>query len=101
MPTIVEYTDLVPAKNEYPSRVVSPTGPGPCCAVGMADLGAEQREERMDGAWANGFWVWRYRRCPECGFTVRRVVRFEPDPRMVEELRRTLATAFTRNDPGT
>lgn len=101
MPTIVEYTDSKPAKNEYPIRVVSPTRPGPCCAVGLADLGFVEREPRKDGAWASGAWVWHYRRCPECGFTVRRVVRFEPDPRLVVELRRTLATAFTRNDVGT
>jgi hypothetical protein len=90
MPTIVSYTDQKPSKNEYPKRIVSPSRPGPCCFSDMAEVGKAMEEGR---------WVFQYRRCRTCGFTVRVILREIPDPDLVKELRRTLLTSFVRNVP--
>lgn len=90
MGTIVEYTDRKAAENHYPERIVSPSRSGPCCFSNMAELGEEQRESH---------WVYRYRRCTTCGYTVRVIVREVPDTALIEDLRKVLATAFVRNVP--
>ena len=90
MATIVTYTDQKPPENRYPTRIVSPPRSGPCCFSAMTEVGAPQRD---------GQWLFQYRRCPRCGFTVRVIVRALPDPALAAELRRILATAFTRNVP--
>ncbi len=89
MPTMVEYTDSTPALNEYPMRIVSPTRPSPCCVHYMTPVGEETPEGRV---------IFRYKRCPHCGFTVRLILRELPDTELVETLRRELAVAFTRLD---
>lgn len=61
--TIVEYSDRKQAANDYPDRIVSPSAPSRCCAIGMEQVGDEQRE---------GEWVFVYMRCRGCGYTVRR-----------------------------
>ena len=90
MPTIVEYTDQKRANNQYPERIVSPPHSSPCCFSTMEDLGEEEREDR---------WIYRYRRCPTCGYTVRLIVRQLPDQELIAQLRKTLATSFVRNVP--
>jgi hypothetical protein len=90
MATIVTYTDRDPAANQYPERIVSSRRPGPCCFTDMEEVGTTQHEGR---------WVFQYRRCRQCGFTVRVIIREIPDAVRAEELRRILARAFVRNVP--
>jgi hypothetical protein len=90
MATIVNYTDREPAANQYPQRIVSPRQPGPCCFTDMAEVGTTEREGR---------WVFQYRRCRQCGFTVRVILREVPDAAQADELRQILARAFVRNVP--
>jgi hypothetical protein len=90
MPTIVRYTDSEPATNRYPERIVSPSRPGICCFSDMEELGDAENDGR---------WVFRYRRCRKCGFTVRVVLREIPDADLVNELRHILEISFVRNVP--
>ncbi len=88
MPSIVEYTDQKHPMNEYPVRIVSPVHSGPCCFSAMEEVGGLQQEER---------WVFRYKRCKKCGFTVRVIVRELVDERLQANLRETLKTSFARS----
>lgn len=90
IPTIVEYTDQKRPKNAYPARIVSPPRSGPCCFSDMEEVGKPQQEGR---------WVFQYRRCRQCGFAVRVILREIPDEALAAELRRTLANSFVRNVP--
>ncbi len=87
MPTIVTYTDAHPPRNEFPRRIVSPTRPGPCCFSAMEALGAVRRE---------GGWEYAYRRCRRCGFTVRQIVRYVPDPMEIAILQRLFDTVLSK-----
>jgi len=86
--SIVEYTDRIPPMNEYPTRIVSPVRSGSCCFSAMEDLGGTVQEER---------WLFRYKRCQKCGFTVRVIVRELVDERLQADLRETLRTSFVRS----
>lgn len=90
MPTIVEYTDQKPPKNQYPARIISPPRSGPCCFTEMEEVGVPQEDTR---------WVFQYKRCKKCGFAVRVIVREIPDAALVAELRETLINSFVRNVP--
>lgn len=90
MATIVEYTDQKAPQNFYPERIVSPPHSGPCCFSDMEEIGMSQDEGR---------WVYQYKRCRKCGFTVRVILREIPDAALVSDLRQILATAFQRNVP--
>jgi len=90
MPSIVEYTDRKAAANHYPARIVSPSQSSDCCFSRMAELGEEHTEGR---------WVYRYRRCAACGYTVRVIVRTLPDTDLIAQLQKIMATALTRNVP--
>ena len=90
MPTIVRYTDQEPVRNQYPEQIVSPCRPSSCCFTDMEEVGTAQQEGR---------WVYQYRRCRECGFAVRVILREIPDTALAEELRRLLAVSFVRNVP--
>lgn len=90
MPTIVRYTDREPAANGYPQRIVSPPRAGQCCFKDMEEIGVSCQEGR---------WVYQYRRCRECGFTVRVILREVPDAVREEQLRQILARAFMRKVP--
>jgi hypothetical protein len=90
MSTIVEYVDGKPPKNLYPKRIVSPRRSGPCCFSDMEMVGAPHSEGR---------WVFQYRRCRRCGFTVRVILRQIPDFSLINEVRKILATSFVRNVP--
>jgi hypothetical protein len=88
VPSIVEYTDQKHPMNEYPVRIVSPVHSGPCCFSAMEEVGGLQQEER---------WVFGYKRCKKCGFTVRVIVRELVDERLQANLRETLKTSFARS----
>ena len=90
MPTIVEYTDQKPPANRYPRRIISPSQSGPCCFSDMEELGTPQEDAR---------WVYQYRRCRQCGFAVRVILREIPDTTLVNSLREELAHSFVRNVP--
>ena len=90
MSTIVKYTDREPATNEYPRRIVSPCRSGSCCFTDMEEIGRGVQDGR---------WVFQYRRCRQCGFTVRVILREIPDAVLAEQLRQILATAFVRKVP--
>lgn len=85
---IIQYTDEAVPSNEYPERIVSPPRAASCCAFNMVNVGDPEEE--------NG-WLFQYRRCQRCGFTVRRILREVPDEELLAELRRSLAHAFVRN----
>lgn len=87
-PTIVEYTDREPPRNEYPVRIVSPPRPGACCEVHMVGVG-DVREAAQ--------WIVQYRRCPRCGFTVLRILREVPDRDALDTLRCALRSSFARD----
>ena len=90
MATIVEYTDTKAPQNCYPERIVSPSHSGPCCFSDMEEIGTSRQEAG---------WVYGYKRCRTCGFTVRVILRQIPDAVLLADLRRTLANAFQRNVP--
>ena len=87
MKTIVEYTDQKPPANDYPHRLISPLASGPCCFSGMEEVGSSQEDER---------WVFQYKRCRECGFVVRLILRVIPNPELAKELRAVLAKTLVR-----
>jgi hypothetical protein len=87
LPNIVQYTDRAVPSSEDPARIVSPPRPAACCAFGMVNIGAPQE--------ASG-WLFQYRRCQWCGFTVRRILRAVPDKALLAQLRRALAHSFVR-----
>ena len=90
MATIVEYTDRKRPQNRYPERIISPTRPQPCCFSDMEELVTSHATDR---------WVFQYKRCRQCGFTVRVILREIPDEVLVGTLRHILATSFQRNAP--
>jgi len=80
MPTIIEYTEAAPCRNDYPERIVSRSEPGACCLTRMEEVGSDKVE---------GNWVYKYKRCDMCGFTVRVVLRGIPDPDTIAYLQTT------------
>lgn len=87
MPTIIEYSNTKAPKNQFPKRIVSPTGSGPCCFSDMEPLGIPQAEGR---------WIFAYKRCKQCGFTVRSILRTLPNAELIASLQATLKTSFER-----
>jgi hypothetical protein len=90
MATMVTYTDKRPPENRYPHRIISPSRAGGCCFSNMEEVGTSQEEAR---------WVYQYRRCRECGFAVRVILREIPDTTLANSLRESLARSFVRNVP--
>lgn len=90
MATIVEYTESKAPLNGFPDRIISPPRSGPCCFSAMEEIGTSREEER---------WVYRYKRCRTCGFTVRMIQRELPNAALAARVRQMLATAFRRNPP--
>ena len=66
MDTIVEYTNRKAPQNYYPTKIISPSRSGPCCFAAMEEIGRPQETEQ---------WKFRYKRCLNCGFTVRVILR--------------------------
>ncbi|HSB71239.1 MAG TPA: hypothetical protein VLT62_18075 [Candidatus Methylomirabilis sp.] len=87
MATIVEYTDSKSPSNEYPDRIVSPLQAGPCCFTDMERVGAPEVEER---------WRYQYRRCRQCGFTVRAIIQELPDAEAIASLKTTFSGLLKR-----
>ncbi len=90
MATIIEYTDAKPPENLYPEWIISPTRSGPCCFTDMEGVGPVEQD---------GHWEYQYKRCRNCGFTVRVILREVPDEGLIRDLRRTLMQSFQRNAP--
>ncbi len=90
MATIVEYTDQKVPQNLYPERIISPSRSKSCCFGDMEEIGTLQREGR---------WEYQYKRCRQCGFTVRLIRQELPDAALVAELRHILENSFQRNVP--
>jgi len=90
MSSIVKYTDRAPAENLYPRRIVSPRKSRPCCFSDMELVGEPHSEGR---------WVFQYRRCRRCGFTVRVILRQIPDDALMAEVRREFTALFMRKVP--
>lgn len=82
MRTIVEYTSHTPPANEFPKRIVSPPQSSGCCFREMEPIGTPRRDGR---------WVFQYRRCRQCGFTVRAILRRVPEEADLTALRKALA----------
>lgn len=91
MATIVKYTDQKPPANRFPHQIISPPRAGVCCFSDMEELGTPQEDAR---------WVYQYRRCRQCGYAVRVILREIPDAVLVADLRKTLGHSFMRNLPG-
>ena len=89
MATIVEYADDKAPQNLYPYRIISPSRSGPCCFSDMEEIGGSRRDER---------WMYQYKRCRTCGFTVRVIVCGLPDLLLASNCE-LLAAAFQRNAP--
>ncbi len=87
--TIVEYTDQRRPLNHYPEKIVSPSHSRPCCFSRMREIGKPQEDTR---------YVFQYRRCQTCGFTVRFILREIPDVVLADSLRKTLTLAFSRGN---
>jgi hypothetical protein len=81
MTTIVEYTERKRPGNSYPERMVSPTSASACCQDSMEALGIPGSE---------GGWIYEYRRCRVCGFTVRAFLRYALGDGERADLRRRL-----------
>jgi hypothetical protein len=56
----------------------------------MEEVGTAQQEGR---------WLFQYRRCRRCGFTVRVILREIPDSALAADLRQILTESFVRNVP--
>ena len=85
MPSLVTYTDQQPAANRYPHRIISPPRAGVCCFSEMAEVGPPETNAR---------WVYQYRRCRQCDFAVRVILREIPDTPLAGNLRESLARSF-------
>jgi hypothetical protein len=81
VPTIVEYTERMRPENRYPVRLVSPTSAGACCERDMQPIGVPEPDGR---------WIFEYRRCRMCGFTVRAFLRYVLDDSDLADLRQRI-----------
>ena len=87
MATIVEYTDTKAPMNAYPDRIISPIQAGSCCFTDMEEVGTPEGEER---------YRYQYRRCRQCGFTVRAIVEELANGEAVALARLALGRMFNR-----
>ena len=67
--TIVQYDEGRGTVNAYPDRIISPTHPSECCFSGM---------EQVGDVGEDGSWLFIYKRCRTCGYTVRHVLMMSP-----------------------
>ncbi len=83
MANIVEYDERKAAVNAYPKRIISPPHPSECCSSGMAQVGRVEQD---------GNWLYIYKRCRACGYTVRHFLMMRPEAltKMRDEILRTL-----------
>jgi hypothetical protein len=78
MAAIVEYTDQQAPANRYLHRIISPPRAGDCCFSAMEWLDVPQVAVRG---------VYQDRRCRQCGFAVRVILREIPDSASMAHLR--------------
>jgi hypothetical protein len=88
--TIREYTDQKVSADRYPHQIISPSRSGACCFTEMEWLGVPQTDGRC---------MVQYRRCRQCGYAVRVILREIMDAVLVAGLRETPAHMFMRNVP--
>ena len=69
MSNIVEYNEKEASFNAYPERIVSPPHPSECCLSGMEQVGDVEED---------GSWLFIYKRCRTCGYTVRHFLMMSP-----------------------
>lgn len=69
MASIVEYDERKKVVDAYPERIVSPPQPSDCCTTGMKQVGDVQE---------GGDWLFIYKRCRTCGYTVRHFFTMSP-----------------------
>ena len=83
MVSIVDYDERKVAVNAYPERIVSPPHPSDCCSSGMEQVGEVEQDEN---------WLYVYKRCRTCGYTVRHFLMMSPEGlrKMRDEILRTL-----------
>ncbi len=67
--TIVEYHERRGTLNAYPDRIISPPHPSECCSLRMEQVGDVEED---------GSWLFVYKRCRTCGYTVRRFLMMSP-----------------------
>lgn len=67
--SIVEYDEGRGTLNAYPDRIISPPHPSECCSSSMEQLGDVQED---------GSWLFIYKRCRTCGYTVRQFLMMSP-----------------------
>ena len=90
MLSTLTYTDQQRPANRYRYRIISPSRAGDCCFSAMEWLDVPQVDVR---------WVYQDRRCRQCGFAVRVILREIPDTTLVASLPEALAHAFVRTVP--
>ena len=69
MTNIVEYDERRATLNAYPDRIISPPHPSECCFSGMEQVGDVEED---------GSWLFIYKRCRTCGYTVRHFLMMSP-----------------------
>ena len=67
--TIVEYDERGGMLDAYPDRIISPPHPSECCFSSMEQLGDVEED---------GSWLFVYKRCRTCGYTVRHFLMMSP-----------------------
>ena len=67
--SIVDYDEGGGTLNAYPDRIISPTHPSECCYSGMEQVGDVEED---------GSWLFIYKRCRTCGYTVRHFLMLSP-----------------------
>ena len=85
MPNIIQYTREHAPQNGYPTCIISPPQSSPCCFSAMDPMGHPMQEGRF---------LFQYKRCRVCGFTVRFILREIPDADRLQRLRDILAKSF-------
>jgi len=70
MGTIVKYSAEEAPVNQYPTYIVSPPHPSPCCLSNMEQIGRADKVDEQDSFY--------YSRCKVCGFTVRKFPPYAP-----------------------
>ncbi|HSB80516.1 MAG TPA: hypothetical protein VLM91_17180 [Candidatus Methylomirabilis sp.] len=78
MAPIVEYTDQKPSRDRSPHQIISPSRSSACCFSEMEWLGVPQTDGRC---------MVQYRRCRQCGYAVRVILRENPETILVDGLR--------------
>lgn len=83
MAGIVEYNGARQATNDYPDRIISPPNSSGCCFVNMEQVGSVEED---------GNWLYIYKRCRICGYTVRHFLMMTP--RAIRRMRDDIMKVF-------